>query len=189
MTRHTRNRQMVEINRRNPRKKLMLRVEMSSINVTMESVYREPKVWDLDPNFHAVRVTALKVTHRKGTHHPKNNHRLINKHKRLKNKEVYEQLNEGLKYAVDVIYHEDNTPFKHAMTYKTITKTIYFYTFKQPHYTGNGRYFNRILGRTKYGEPHYDPSYELPREQVGLFDEDGYRLVVDHGDGTHSKTY
>ena len=189
MTRHTRNRQKVEVNRRNPRKMLNVRMEMSSINVSMKSVYAEPKVWELDPNFRTVRLKTLKVTSRKGTHHPRNNKRLIDKHNRINNIEVYEQLQKGLDNLVFVVYNEDGSPHYLALTYKTQTRTVYFYTFKQPHISGNGNYFNRIVGVTKYGQRHFNDGRELPDNMKGIFDSEGYRLVVDHGDGTHSKTY
>ncbi|AGI12058.1 hypothetical protein BPS10C_061 [Bacillus phage BPS10C] len=187
MTRHTRNRQMVEINRRNPRKKLMLRMEMSSINVTMESVYREPVVWDLDPNFHAVRVYGVKPTSVKPKPYPKMNKRLVDKAKRNKGKDILEQLHEGELYPH--VYMNSERYGEWIATHKRTLVTQYYYTFKQPHYTGNGRYFNRLLGTTKRGRRLYGDSALLPQKYKGLFDEDGYRLVVDHGNGTHSKTY
>lgn len=189
MTRHTRNRQMVEVNRRNPHKKLLVRQEMDSINVTMESIYREPKVWDLDPNFHTVRVTQLRKTFRQGTFHYKTNKRLIDKrarlkaeHPRKKVQEVYEQLSNGKPYPLYIVENDDGTLHDLSMTYGTVTKTIYFYTYKQPHVSGNGNYFNRILGRTKYGERHYGIDSDLQQEYRGLYDSEGYRLVEVKGE-------
>ncbi|AOZ62257.1 hypothetical protein SBP8a_7 [Bacillus phage SBP8a] len=151
MTRHTRNRQMVEINRRNPHKKLMLRHEMSSINVTMESIYREPVVWDLDPNFHTARAQLY-----------------IHKFDDL----LHMAINK--RPAFSIVHGKE--------------VTVYYYTFKQPHYSGEGRYFYRIIGVDKKGN-HYYSGKELPEHMKGIFDKEGYRLVIDHGNGTHSKTY
>ncbi|ANM45937.1 hypothetical protein BELINDA_8 [Bacillus phage Belinda] len=150
MTRHTRNRQMVEINRRNPHKKLMLRHEMSSINVTMESIYREPVVWDLDPNFHTERVT------------------------------IY--IHNFFRDLLPLALHRKSNKVEER------TVTVYFFTKKQNHVSGEGRYFNRIVGRDKRGFRHYTQR-QLPEHMKGIFDKEGYRLVIDHGNGTHSKTY
>ncbi|AMW61163.1 hypothetical protein NIGALANA_8 [Bacillus phage Nigalana] len=150
MTRHTRNRQMVEVNRRNPHKKLMLRHEMSSINVTMESIYREPVVWDLDPNFHTERVT------------------------------IY--IHNFFRDLLPLALHRKSNKVEER------TVTVYFFTKKQSHVSGEGRYFNRIVGRDKRGFRHYTHR-QLPEHMQGIFDKEGYRLVVDHGNGTHSKTY
>ncbi|ALA46568.1 hypothetical protein BUBS_9 [Bacillus phage Bubs] len=150
MTRHTRNRQMVEVNRRNPHKKLMLRHEMSSINVTMESIYREPVVWDLDPNFHTERVT------------------------------IY--IHNFFRDLLPLALHRKSNKVEER------TVTVYFFTKKQNHVSGEGRYFNRILGRDKRGFRHYT-HLQLPEHMQGIFDKEGYRLLVDHGNGTHSKTY
>jgi len=188
MTRHTRNRQMVEVNRLNPKKRLHVRQEMGFLNVSMKSVYAEPKVWDLDPNFHAERLNVIRITHRKGDFAYRTNKRIIDKHRKQKHKEIYEQLNHGDKYPVFVVYNEDGTPHFHAMTYRRTLKTVYYHTVKQPHISGNGNYFNRILGVTKRGERYYS-SKDLPRDMVGLFDEWGYRLVRENNDGTFHKTW
>ncbi|AXF41933.1 hypothetical protein [Bacillus phage Saddex] len=150
MTRHTRNRQMVEINRRNPHKKLMLRHEMSSINVTMESIYREPIVWDLDPNFHTERVT------------------------------IY--IHNFFRDLLPLELHRKSNKVEER------TVTVYFFTKKQSHVSGEGRYFNRIVGRDKRGFRHYT-NRQLPEHMQGIFDKEGYRLAIANGDGTYSRTY
>lgn len=192
MTRHTRNRQMVEVNRLNPRKKLMVRMEMSSINVSMKSVYAEPKVWDLDPNFRAERLNTMKPTYRTPSwFYFKTNKRLIDKHRKYGKvgTEIYEQLQNNEPYPVQVLFHPDGTPYEHSLSYKKLLTTAYFFTKKQPHISGNGNYFYRIAGVTKYGAPYYSSHIELPDNMKGIFDSEGYRLVRDHGDGTYSTTY
>ncbi len=179
MTRHTRNKQLEKLG-----------IKGYVVNVPLHVMTKHHKHENnLDPNFRTIRLKALKVTSRKGTHHPKNNKRLIDKHNRINNIEVYEQLQKGLDNLVFVVYNVDGSPHYLALTYKTQTRTVYFFTKKQPHVSGNGNYFNRIIGVTKHGQMHFGSGIKLPEYMKGIFDKDGYRLVQEHEDGTHSKTY
>ncbi|AMW62898.1 hypothetical protein DIGNKC_6 [Bacillus phage DIGNKC] len=195
MTRHTRNRQMVEEQRLHPRKCLNLRDTMSESNVSMKSIYSEPRVWDLDPNFHTIRINTLARTYNPHNR-TRTNKRLTDKYNKLKQQhpnklypELYEQVDNETKYPLHIIKYDDGTWHTHSLTFKLITKTLYLYTKKQPHISGEGRYFNRILGQDKHGCRHYGDGRDLEEEYKGLFDKEGYRLVIDHGNGTHSKTY
>ncbi|AMW62611.1 hypothetical protein BI001_gp008 [Bacillus phage Zuko] len=150
MTRHTRNRQMVEEQRLHPRKCLNLRDTMDNTNVTIESIYREPIVWDLDPNFHTERVT------------------------------IY--IHSFFRDLLPLALHRKSNKVEER------TVTVYFFTKKQSHVSGEGRYFNRIVGRDKRGFRHYT-NRQLPEHMQGIFDKEGYRLAIANGDGTYSRTY